>query len=126
MDRRFVYAGLGLLAVATVLAATWGVPVTLRTGSLSSNPAMVECYTSGILGDLVTDDAAGTAILDPQENGRRVPVTWPLGWTGRRTVSGVEVLDTSGNVKARTGTRIYLMGGSWTDDSFLTCGPAPQ
>jgi hypothetical protein len=126
MNKPYLYAGLGLLALAAVIGSC-GIPVTIKTGSLSpdSDPNLVGCYTSGTTGNLVTDPDAGTAIIE--DNGeRRIAVTWPIGWTGRRSWFGVEVLNKKGEVVTRTGTHVSLMGGYWyVDDSFLTCGPIP-
>ena len=126
MNRPYVFAGLALLALAGVLAA-YGLlgSVTLKTGSLSKDPGMAECYTSGTSGELVTDTAAGTAIIEAQ-SGRRIVVTWPPGWTGRSSAGGVEVVNAQGQVKARTGEFVRLMGGYWTDGTFLTCGPVTE
>ena len=127
MNKRYVFVGLGLLALATVLAVH-GVPTPLKTGTLhAGEPAgMFACYTSGTSGELVSELGSGTAIVESQ-GGRRVVVTWPPGWTARSSIFGVEVLDTQGKVNARTGTHVSLMGGYWyVDDSFLTCGTVPE
>lgn len=122
MKKPYLVAGGGLLGLVGVVAF-YGVPVPIKTGSLSPNqdPKYVGCYTSGDGGDLVTDPTSGTAIIEG--GGRRVAVTWPIGWTGGMNVFGMQVIDTQGNVAAQTGTQVYLMGGSWyVDNSFLTCG----
>ncbi len=105
------------LLLLTFAVAACGTSVGIKTGSLDGG-----CYMSGVTGELVADPAAGTAITDGM-SGQRVAVTWPVGWTGRQAGSEVEVLNQSGEVEARTGTRVSLMGGYWTDGSFLTCGP---
>lgn len=116
MKKPFLIAGVGLLALAGVVAV-YGVPVPIRTGG------GVGCYTSGTGGELVTDPTSGTAIIEG--SGRRVAVTWPVGWTGRMSFFGMQVVDLQGQVVARTGTQVALMGGYWyVDDSFLTCGPS--
>ena len=78
----------------------------------------VGCYTNFALGQLVEDPASGTAIV---EMGRRTPVMWPAGYTGRRSVWEVEVADTWGRVVARTGTRVQIEGG-YIGGAFLACG----
>jgi hypothetical protein len=78
----------------------------------------VGCYTNFAVGQLVEDAASGTAIV---EMGRRTPVMWPAGYTGRRSVWEVEVADTWGRVVARTGTRVQIEGG-YTGGAFLACG----
>ena len=125
MHKRLVVAGVGLLGVAAALAiASYGVPTPLKTGSLYPNedPQYVGCYTSGVSGELLDDLGAGTAIVDSMD-GRRVLVTWPIGWTARRSLLGVSVVDSRGQFVARTGTYVNLSGGYWyVDNSFLTCG----
>jgi hypothetical protein len=78
----------------------------------------VGCYTNFALGQLVEDPASGTAIV---EMGRRTPVMWPAGYTGRRSVWEVEIADSWGRVVARTGTRVQIEGG-YIDGAFLACG----
>ena len=125
MDKRFIYAGLGLLALAAILAAGGGPggSIHLKTGSLypDASPGMIGCYTSGTEGQLVTDPVAGTAVIDRQ-SGHRYAVTWPLGYTGRDSWGEVEVIDDRGNVVTRTGSWVNMSGGYWTDGSFLACG----
>lgn len=58
------------------------------------------------------------AYLAPVNDGRTFPVTWPEGYTARRSVLGgeVEVLNTNGEVVARTGRRYvcaHHVDGSW-------------
>jgi hypothetical protein len=121
MNKPYVYSGLGLLAL-TAVVATYGVPVTIKTGTLvpDAAPGMISCYTSGTSGELVSDPAAGTAIIEAY-GGNRVAVTWPIGWTGRMSLLGVSVIDERGQVVARTGTHVNLTGGYWRDGSFLAC-----
>ena len=86
-------------------------PVTLLTGS-------VECYDP-IVGDLAFDPATGSITLD--EVGGPKPVQWPTGYTARRSGSEVEILNRTGKVLYRTGTRVTL--GGWSG-KFLNqdCG----
>jgi hypothetical protein len=123
MHKRIVSAGVGLLVLAGALAVVpFGDPTPLKTGSLYPNadPNMVACYTSGVSGDLVDDPVAGTAIIDEVSH-KRTLVTWPIGFTARRSVFGVSVIDRQGHVVARTGTWVNLSGGYWLDNSFLAC-----
>jgi hypothetical protein len=62
---------------------------------------MIGCHTGGASGQLMVDDAAGTAVVET-DGGHRYAVTWPLGYTWR---SSWGVGD----------------GGCWTDCSFLAC-----
>lgn len=102
-------------------------PVVLLT---DANDAMHgACYLSFIEGELVTDPVTGTAIIG--RNGgntdERFPVMWPAGWTGRQTLfSDVEVLDPTGKVVVRTGTRVHLMGGGFYGypGAWLACSEA--
>jgi hypothetical protein len=111
------WLGSFLLAVTLVACSGGGSPVAIRTVGAGDNV----CFTSGTAGDLVTDPASGTAIIEA--GGRRVPVTWPTGWTGRSSGSEVEVLDRTGEVAYRTGTHVDLAGGYRGEDrSFLVCG----
>lgn len=121
MDKRYVAAGLGLLAL-TGFVATFGMPTPLKTGSLypDASPGMVGCYTSGISGRLVVDDVAGTAIIESQ-SGHRYAVTWPPGYIGLHSLGEVVVLG-SGRVVTRTGSFVNMSGGFWKDGSFLACG----
>ena len=115
------------LAVAVVggglalVNRTPGVPVALLTID-AADPMNGACFLSFIEGELVTDPVSGTAIIG--RNGGepdRFPVMWPAGWTGRRTVlSEVEVLDPTGKVAARTGTRVHLAGGV-RSNAWLAC-----
>jgi hypothetical protein len=93
-------------------------PVTIKTLDPTSQEG---CYTMGVAGNLVTDPAAGTAIIWDM-SGHREVVTWPNGWTARSAGSEVEVLNRKGQVAYRTGTRVDLMGGfSNVDNSFVVC-----
>ena len=82
MDKRYLKAGSGLLAVGVVLAI-WDLAggVGLKTGGLDLG-GITACYASGTSGLLVADAWAGTAIIE--QDGDRYPVTWPIGFTGRR------------------------------------------
>jgi hypothetical protein len=123
---RYGLGALLMVLVAIVIAYELvGTRVTLLTGELPHPSDEVPgCYTSGDIGELVVDPVAGTAILE--DNGDRYPVIWQVGYTGRQIGSMVEVLDSSGAVVARTGTRVNLEGG-YTDAfsatrGFLSCG----
>jgi hypothetical protein len=121
--------GAALLVLAFVLLAFGrGTPVKLLTGTVDNQPdnGNMGCYTSADTGMLVTDPVSGVALIEENADGtygHRVAVTWPPGWIGRQSGSGVEVLTPRGDVYMRTGTKVHLMGGfTWVDGSFLTCG----
>jgi hypothetical protein len=128
-SRLAILAGVLILAV---LAGAWAwqtvTSVAIKTGTVDNQPVtpLMGCYTSADTGELVTDPVSGVALIEESyqsNNGRRVAVTWPPGWTGRRSGSEVEVLTPQGAVYMRTGTRVHLLGGfTWVDGSFLTCG----
>jgi hypothetical protein len=105
-----------VLLGAFVISFLW--PVPLLT---APDDGMVGCYTSGTDGVLTADATYGTAIV---ENEAPIPVMWPHGFTGRRSGYQVEVVDSSGHVVARTGTRVQI-GGGYTGENpraFLACG----
>ena len=110
-----------VLGLAIVLTLWPGSPVPLLTGPGVAYDGISMCYTSFASGELTLDAAYGTAIV---ESDHPIPVMWPDGYTGRRSGSQVEVVDKSGHVVARTGTRVRIEGG-FTGDSpraFLACG----
>jgi len=108
---------LGLvLVLAFAVSFLW--PVPLLT---APDDGMVGCFTSGASGILTVDATYGTAII---ENDAPIPVMWPIGYTGRRSGSQVEIVDKSGHVVARTGTQVQI-GGGYTGENpraFLACG----
>ncbi len=117
----------GLVGGLAVVDGLPGQPVALLTDAEDGMHGA--CFLSFIEGELVTDPVSGTAIIG--RNGgsteERLPVMWPLGWTGRRTLfSDVEVLDPTGRVVVRTGTRVHLMGGGYGPSGrpWLTCDAA--
>jgi hypothetical protein len=122
MRKPYVFAGLGLLVVVVVIISTYGAPVPIRTGAVYPNadPNRVGCYMSGVSGELVDDPTAGVSVTNSL-GGQQALVTWPIGWTGRRTLFGVSIIDKHGNVAYRTGTHVDMMGGYSPDGSFLPC-----
>jgi hypothetical protein len=125
MRKPLLLAGVGFLALAgaSYSCGVPGIPVAPKTGSTmpGADPRYVGCYLSSASGELVEDPAAGTAIFDGFTH-QRAPVTWPIGWTGRRTLFGVAVVNDRGWVVATTGRRVNLSGGYGPDGSFITCG----
>lgn len=116
------------LALALEIAATGcGLgSVTL----LTAEAGLAGCYTSGVGGDLVADETYGTAIREALKTESMVvslPVKWPYGYTGRRSGWEIEVLNASGDVVARTGTQLYIPGGSEGEDPrvWVACDIGP-
>ena len=92
----------------------------------NGNPPAPGCYTAAAGGPLIVDRTYGTAI--DVGSTTPVPVMWPLGFTGRRSGSEVEVLDPDGKVVATTGRTYNLRGGFALDDPrvFWACGGVEQ
>ena len=121
MDRR-IYFGSGFLLLAlalTISVAGWpvGLPVKLLTGTREPG----ECLAANTTGLLIVDPKAGTAIVQEDMAEQTAPVSWPAGFTGRKSWSQVEVLDTAGHVVARTGQRYELLGGYNVDGTWAAC-----
>lgn len=124
--RAVVPAALGLvLSVSLVACAQLGIGA----------PRHVSCSLLFIPGDLVADDGrvvllAGHEIIEPPY-GRPVSLDWPDGWTVRPADDGeLEVVDTTGALRARTGAGIVLFGvadpdgsGPWIRDGALVVCP---
>jgi hypothetical protein len=86
-------------------------------------PGAVGCPANFVDGELVFDAAAGSAIIDAA--GVRTPIRWPYGYTGRRRDAEVEILDDTGAVVARSGTRIRTGGGEPVPGTWFAC-PGPR
>ena len=71
-----------------------------------------------IIGELVVDPDAGTAII---EDGRRFRVRWPPGYVGRREGNEIQILDGNSVVIAETGMTMTLGGGSSEAGVWETC-----
>jgi hypothetical protein len=118
-----------LMCVAMVAAICWAFFGPLRpsvrlltgNGPFNHGEGIVGCYTNFAVGELVLDPAYGTAIV---ETDKPTPVMWPEGYTGRQSIFGVEVVDESGHVVARTGTKVQIEGAFTGENphSFLACG----
>lgn len=113
-----VALGLALLAVVGVSVAA----------NLSPQPKptlpSVGCYLSFYRGELVNDPSLGPAIVET--DGQRQQVKWPAYWTVTPTGGEVVVTDGAGNVVVRTGTRVYLPGGTAPDGRWETCFGAKE
>jgi hypothetical protein len=125
MRRAASVLGLSLCLLGCGSAAPAGEPVELLTGHgpFASSETSGLCFTNFVVGQLVVDGGAGTAIIVDDEHGGSdlpVPVMWRPGFTGRLVGSEVLVLDPAGNVQATTGRRYKIAGGYWSD-AFLAC-----
>jgi hypothetical protein len=129
-------AGLPWVALVALVLATAGcgpslsdastVPATLGPDAvvlLTARQGGVGCPANFVDGELVFDAAAGSAIIDAA--GIRKPITWPYGYTGRRRDAEVEILDRTGSMVARSGTRIRLPGGEIVPGTWFAC-PGPR
>jgi len=110
------------MAIASAACAS-GPPVALFTATAHDQiDGLGSCYLSGITGELEADLVFGTAVVETvqlqggSQEQASWPVKWPLGYSGRQSGSAVEVLDGSGHVVARTGTRVELAGGYESGD----------
>jgi hypothetical protein len=105
-------------------------PVQLLTGDAGGATQWHEngvrsCFLLNIRGELVVDARYGTAIVSSQAGVTPMPVMWPLGFTGRRVGSEVEVLDPTGTSVATTGRTYRLDGGFW-GEGFSACGAVQE
>jgi hypothetical protein len=99
MVAAYVLAGCSIVAEPVALA--------IRT-----DPFTPACHTSFTTGTLISDDDAGTAIVEDGSSGTRtLPVLWPEGFTARRLFGVVEVYNQDGEQLARTGQKYKLLGG---------------
>jgi hypothetical protein len=110
------------LAAYLVLSGPLAPRVPLRTTADQGPGAQTGCYLANTTGLLIADEAAGTRIVSEDMAKSTVPVTWPVGFTARRSLFGqVDVLDRNGHVVATTGNRYELLGGYATDGAWLAC-----
>lgn len=107
-------------------------PVPLLTGGSEGCSIGTSGIPMSIVGVLIPDPRAGTAIKVesppdpwPAGVGNILPVRWPTGYTARRVSFDVEVLNTAGDVVAKTGAHVELgaqWDGSLNDGVFPACG----
>jgi hypothetical protein len=107
---------LALIALAAVGCGIGSEPVQLAIRTDMYTPA---CHTSFTIGTLVPDAQMGTAIVE-DSGGRTVPVLWPAGFSGRRVIGAIEVLNQDGKVIARTGEH-YKFEGGYDEDGWRGC-----
>jgi hypothetical protein len=118
-----------LMSVAMAGAICWAFfgplrpSVTLLSGDgpFHHGEGIVSCYTNFAVGELVLDPTYGTAIVETDQS---TPIMWPEGYRGRHSIWDLEVVDESGHVVARTGTRVQIEGAysGVNPFSFIACG----
>jgi hypothetical protein len=98
------------------------------TLELRTAPARVDvCDDALASGRLVVDPETGLALSDA--TGRRTGVLWPYGYSARRDLTSVALLDNTGhtaNVLAREGDFITISGGTGSDGLFAACAGSVQ
>jgi hypothetical protein len=110
--------GVLLVSLTALLIAGWWLwlrdpnSVRLATGP---KPEPLYCnYLSYAEGELVEDGRTGTAYKYEDDVH---PLTWPIGFTARRSGESIEVLSPDGTVWAVTGHKYHFFGVSlpvWT------------
>jgi hypothetical protein len=113
---------LALLVLRPAIAP--GRPVFLRTTDMPGYANREGCPASGTAGMLVINAAAGTAVRETEAANEYLEVAWPAGYTGRQSGAQVEVLDRHGNIVARTGSWVSLLG-VFDPGGLLVCDPEP-
>lgn len=107
------FRGLAALALLGVVLA--GCTVQLKTA-----PAPVTgCDDALASGRLVANAQTGLAFADA--DGAVMPVLWPFGYSARRGLAGLELLDAGGAVVAREGDVVTAGGGTGNDGLFAVC-----
>lgn len=104
-----------IVALAFLGVVLAGCAVQLRTA-----PAPVSaCDDALASGRLVANAQSGLAFQD--QAGGVTPVLWPFGYSARRGVGGIELLDSGGAVIAREGDFVTAGGGTGNDGLFEVC-----
>ena len=104
-----------IVSLAAVALLVAGCAVQLRTA-----PARVDvCDDALVSGRLVTSAQSGLALVD--STGHVTEVLWPFGYTARRGVSGIELVDDKGATVAREGDLVEMGGGLGANDMWGAC-----
>lgn len=110
------YRPIAAAALAVAMLAGCGTPVSLRT-----QPAPLSaCMDALATGTLVASAKSGLAIRAGDE-GEMIEVEWPFGYTARRDLTGLALVDGAGTVIAHEGQVIQMGGGSGADNVFHAC-----
>src|SRR5215211_674057 len=106
---------LGVALLVSVVAGC-GSPVAIRT-----QPAPLSaCMDALATGILVASNLSGLAIRGGDE-AIVTEVEWPFGYTARRDMTGLALVDSGGSDIAHEGELIQVGGGSGADGVFHAC-----
>ena len=112
-----VLAGCGTLSSSpssdpSPACASAGCSLAIRTEPAPGGPNSI-CEAAFIGGVLAADPADGLGLRG--ETHGVASVVWPFGYSARRESSGIALLDRSGQVVAREGDTVAMVG-AWGDD----------
>ena len=110
-----MFRPIACLALAVAVLAGCGAPVALRTQSAPISA----CMDALAIGKLVPSSRSGLALQAP--DGTILEVEWPCGYTARRELTGLTLLDSTGAVIAHEGQEVHAGGGGGADNVFHTC-----
>jgi hypothetical protein len=108
---------LAALTFAGLVAYTW--PVSLRT-----HPDTIGCALMSLDGTIHGDRWASPPVWVDGDPEAHVEIVWSAGYSARFTPN-LQLIDEHGNVVAREGDRLRLIGRSSNPTLWVTCG-APQ
>lgn len=92
------------------------------SASLRTQPAPISaCMDALATGTLVASSRSGLAIRAGGADGEATEVEWPFGYTARRDVVGLALIDSVGEVVAREGEVIQMGGGFGAENVFHAC-----
>lgn len=104
-----------IISFAAVALLVAGCAVQLRTAPAPH----AGCDDALISGRLMTSAQSGLAVVD--STGHVTEVLWPFGYTARRSVSGVELVDEKGAVVAKEGDFVEMGGGLGANAVWGAC-----
>jgi hypothetical protein len=107
-------------ALALLVVVVGGCSVQLKTAAAP----VQACEDALGSGRLVANAQSGLGFADPA--GAATPILWPFGYSARRGVSGLEILDETGVVVAREGDFVQAGGGTGNDGFFAVCAGSVQ
>ena len=77
------------------------------------------CDDALISGRLVAEAQSGLAVID--STGKITPVLWPFGYSARRGLSTIELVDEGGKAVAKEGDFVEISGGFAADETWAAC-----